>query len=105
METITYKNLPVNPNPHNVDVRILFQDDKIQILHITLNPGESLPKHTMNLNALFYILDGSGIASIGNEVQEVSRDTLIPSPAELERGWRNNSDKPLRILVTKILNL
>ncbi len=104
MNTISYKEAPIMQNHHGVDARILYKDDKIQVLQITLKPGEYIEKHSMPLNAIFYILGGKGIVEIGNEEQEVSQDILIYSPSELERGWRNTGDIPLRILVTKILN-
>lgn len=104
MITISYSESPSMQNQHGVDVRKMYEDGKIQVLQICLKPGDCIEKHTMPLDAIFYIIEGKGIVSIGNEDNEVIRDTLIASPAQLERGWKNTGDTPLRILVTKMLN-
>lgn len=102
MEIINYKKLPIKENPHNVDVRILFKSENIQMLHITLKPGEFIPKHSVEFSSLFYVLEGTGIASIGHEDISVTNDSLVECPSNTLRGWRNSSDKPLRILVSKL---
>jgi len=104
MNTILYSEAPSMQNQHGVDVRKMYEDDKIQVLQICLKPGDFIEKHSMPLDVIFYILEGKGIVSIGNEDKEVTQDILITSPAKLERGWKNIGDTPLRILVTKIQN-
>ena len=64
--------------------------------------GEHLKKHITPVDAIFYVLEGTGIVEIGDEKLEVTKDTLIDSPAKIPHCWYNESDKILRILVTKV---
>jgi mannose-6-phosphate isomerase-like protein (cupin superfamily) len=47
-------------------------------------------------------LEGTGIIEIGDEKKEVSKDTLIDSPAKIPHCWYNESDRVLRVLVIKV---
>jgi hypothetical protein len=39
--------------PHKVDVRKLYERDSAQVMHITLNPGESLRPHITPVDVFF----------------------------------------------------
>jgi quercetin dioxygenase-like cupin family protein len=88
-------------NPHGVDARKLHDNDNVQVVHLELKPGDKIIKHAAHIDVFFFVLAGSGIVEIGEEQAEVFEGTLIDSPANIAHGWHNNSDKPLRILVTK----
>jgi hypothetical protein len=42
MKILKTKEQQIVETPHNVDVRKLYDYDNAQVMHITLNPGESL---------------------------------------------------------------
>jgi quercetin dioxygenase-like cupin family protein len=89
-------------NPHNVKVSKLYDTENAQVMHITLEPGESLKPHITPVDVFFYVLEGKGIVEIGEEKQQVNRDTLIDSPTKIPHCWYNESDTVLRILVVKV---
>lgn len=89
---------------HQVDVRTLCDKEYSQILHFTLQPGESLKKHTAQIDVLFYVLEGTGVIEVGEEKMVVSADTLIESPTGTMRRWSNKSENPLRVLVIRLLS-
>jgi len=88
-------------NPHGVEVRKLHDTEHAQVMHITLQPGQSLKRHITPVDVFFYVLEGVGVVQVGNEHREVGRNSLIDSPARVPHGWRNESDAVLRILVVK----
>jgi quercetin dioxygenase-like cupin family protein len=45
MKVAEVKNTQSKPNSHGVDVRNLSDTEMAQVVHITLQPGESLKKH------------------------------------------------------------
>jgi mannose-6-phosphate isomerase-like protein (cupin superfamily) len=98
---IEVKNVQSKPNPHGVDARNISDKDSAQVVHITLQPGESLKKHITPMDVVFYVLEGQGIVEIGEERNEVGADTLIESPAKIPHRWINESKEVLRILVIK----
>jgi len=101
MKVAEVKNTQSKPNPHGVDVRNLSDTESAQVMHITLQPGESLKKHITPVDVVFYVLQGRGTVEIGEERATVGADTLIESPAKIAHRWINESHETLRILVIK----
>ncbi|WP_048111004.1 cupin domain-containing protein [Methanoregula formicica] len=90
-------------NPHNVDVRKVFEAPDTSAVVITLKPGESLKKHVTPVAVFFYVLEGTGVVETGEERQSVGRDSVVESPAMIAHTWKNESNAVVRILVVKIL--
>jgi mannose-6-phosphate isomerase-like protein (cupin superfamily) len=93
---------PVHQNPHGIDARKLYNTDHAQVVALTLQPGEQLKKHITPVDAIFFVLEGTGIVEVGDEKEEVSANTLIDSPAKIPHCWYNESDAVLRVLVVKV---
>lgn len=55
--------------------KILTEDALITI--IILEPGQSLKQHITPVDVAFYALEGTGIVEVGEEKQEVPKDTLL----------------------------
>lgn len=102
MKVIEVKSAPEKPNPHNVSSRMLYDTEHAQAVHIELNPGEALKKHSTPVDVFFYVLEGKGIVEIGEEKQEVSRDTLVESPARIPHRLLNPGEGIFRVLVVKV---
>ena len=102
MKIINVNNADISKNPHNVDARRIYDNEKAQAIHMTLTPGESLKRHITPVDVFFYVLEGKGIVEIGDEKKEVEKDTLIESPAKIVHCWYNESNEVLRVLVVKI---
>jgi len=102
MKIIDVSSADSHPNPHNVDVKKLYDTEHAQAMHITLQPGQSLKKHITPVDVFFYVLEGKGIVEIGDEKQEVGPDTLIESLAKIPHCLYNESDGVFRVLVVKV---
>ncbi|MBI5459288.1 cupin domain-containing protein [Methanobacterium sp.] len=102
MDIVELEKSPVVDTPHKVDVRKLYDTENAMTVHITLQPGESLKKHITPVDVFFYVLEGVGIVEIGDEKKEVTKDSLIDSPARIPHCWYNESDTTLRFLVVKV---
>jgi len=102
MKTIRYNEAETRQNPHGIDARKLYDGEHAIVTHIQLNPGEQLKRHITPVDAIFYVLEGTGIVEVGDEKLEVTRDTLIDSPANIPHCWYNKSNGILRVLVTKV---
>jgi len=96
-----YRNEVVNENPHGVDVRKLYDNPAAQIMHISLQPGESLKPHKTPVDAIFYVLEGAPTIHINGESISQVKDTLIESPANIPHHISNESEDTARILVIK----
>jgi len=97
----SYKTEATKENPHKIDVKQLYDDDSAQIMHITLQPQESLMPHKTPVDVTFYILEGTPTVHIGDESQTFEKDVLVESPANTTHYLSNNGCTKARILVIK----
>lgn len=97
----TPKTEPLRDTPHKVDVRQLYDDPSAQVVHITLEPGETLKPHITPVDVIFYILEGTPTVHVGNESVSFGKDTLVESPAGIVHHLSNEGNKTARILVVK----
>jgi quercetin dioxygenase-like cupin family protein len=88
-------------NAHGVDARNLFNTENAMITVITLAPGQALKRHITPVDVAFYVLEGTGVVEVGEEKQQVAKDTLVESPKDIVHCWYNESDAPLRFMVVK----
>jgi quercetin dioxygenase-like cupin family protein len=103
MKITQVANLTSVKNPHNVDVRKVFESPDTSAVVITLKPGESLKKHVTPVDVFFYVLEGTGVVEIGEERESVGKDTIVESPAMIAHTWLNESKTVFRVLVVKML--
>ena len=102
MKIVLSKSAETIKNPHGVKVSKIYDTEHAQVMHLTLQPGESLKRHITPVDVFFYVLEGNGIVEVGQEKQQVGPDTLIDSPAGIPHCWYNQENQVLRILVVKV---
>jgi mannose-6-phosphate isomerase-like protein (cupin superfamily) len=102
MKITSFNDEADKENPHGVSVKKLYDTEHAQVMHIELKPGESLKKHSTPVDAFFYILEGEGIVEIGGNLEKVSKDMIIESPAKIPHRLMNESDSMFRFLVVKV---
>lgn len=102
MKIVNAKEAPSGSNPHNVKAAQVYDGEHATVVHLTLEPGQSLKRHITPVDVFFYVLEGTGVVEIGDEKQTVGPDSLIGSPARIPHCWYNESDQTLRGLVVKV---
>ena len=90
--------------PFKFDGRILFTSERFELIHLTLRPGEEMEPHVQPVDVVFYILQGEGTLSVGNEITGITAGTTIHVKAGVTRAWHNRGQHPLNILVSKLLS-
>lgn len=93
--------IPIKENPHKVDVRMLYDKDSAQAVHIRLNPGESLKHHITPVDVFFFVIEGTPDVLVGEEKRKVEENSLVESPKDIVHCIYNNSDEVVRVLVVK----
>ncbi|GAP68116.1 mannose-6-phosphate isomerase, cupin superfamily [Bacteroidales bacterium 6E] len=101
MKIVSAFETAVVDTPHKVDVRKLYDHESAQVMHITLQPNESLKPHITPVDVFFYVLEGTVDVRIGDETVSVSKDCLVESPKDIIHCLSNSSDAITRILVVK----
>jgi mannose-6-phosphate isomerase-like protein (cupin superfamily) len=88
--------------PFKLDGRILYTSDNYELVHLTLQPGEGMEMHTQPMDVVFFVIEGTGILAIGDEVVEVTENMTVHVSRGMSRAWSNHGDAALRLLVNKI---
>ncbi|QTX33262.1 cupin domain-containing protein [Aminithiophilus ramosus] len=101
MKVTSYEEAAPLQTPHGVSVCKLYDNPDAQVMHITLEAGESLKRHVTPVDVFFYVLQGTGTVEIGDEKRSVGPDRLVESPKDIPHCWRNEGDEPFRVLVVK----
>src|SRR5665647_730621 len=101
MKVTNYNDIAINPNPHGIDARKIYDQADAQVMHLILKPGEGLKTHKTPVDVFFYVLEGKGIVELGDERVEVGKDSIIESPANIAHSLKNESDSIVRFLVVK----
>jgi quercetin dioxygenase-like cupin family protein len=87
--------------PHGVEVKKLFESEHVQVMHVTLKPGEELKRHVTPVDAFVYVLKGKGIVEVGEEKEEVKKDELVYLPKDIPHKVINSGNITMRFLVVK----
>jgi quercetin dioxygenase-like cupin family protein len=89
--------------PFSLDGKIMFSSGKLEIIHLTLMPGEKIDKHVQPFDVVFFILSGKGILEADEKMIEGTENTSIFVRAGLPRGMKNSGTDDFKVLVIKDL--
>ena len=98
------KILRVNEAPKvefKLDGRILCNLPGVEIVHMSLKPGEKIDKHINPNDAIFFVLEGKAMFETDTEKELVSKDQVIVVPGGTNRGIDNISVSTFKVLVIK----
>ena len=75
--------------------------DRTEIVRVRLAPGELIDHHVNQVTVYFYVLEGEGELTVGEEELQMTKDDSIRVEQGLNRKWENTGELPLEILVIK----
>jgi quercetin dioxygenase-like cupin family protein len=87
--------------PFDLDGKIMYTSDKLEIVNLNLKPGERISKHSQPFDVVFYVLSGNAILETDPENIEAKENTSIFVPSGIHRGWNNTGQVDFKILVIK----
>ncbi len=87
------KGITIQKVPHS------FSTQSVQL---TFEVGAVLPLHSTPVDVLFYVIDGVGEVTVGEEQQVCPKGTYIESPKDIPHGWKNHGTTPFSVLVIKL---
>lgn len=88
--------------PFDLDGHILHSENQLELVHLTLQPGESVSEHKNPFDVIFYVVQGSGTLTVENDSYELSANDTTKITSDKNRSWKNTGDQDLRILVIKL---
>ena len=98
----------VNETPkvqYNLDGHILCSLPGVEVVHLSLKPGEKIEKHINPNDVIFFVVEGKAMFETDTENQLVSKDQVILVPGGTNRGIDNISVSIFKVLVIKTKTL
>jgi len=87
----------------NPQGQLLMQEDRVNLVHLRLKTGESIPIHKNPVDVMFYVIKGSGVLQIGSKKHSINEGSGILITAEEDRSWSNTDESDLELLVIKLM--
>jgi len=96
--------LPTFKSPKGITARKLLDKDGLVLMNLNLlfKPGEVLEMHTTPQNVVFYVVNGEGTITIGDEESQVKKDELVYSPKGIPHGLKAAGGQEFHVLVWKL---
>lgn len=91
---------------HNSELRPLIDRTTSRITQCslaeeTLPPGAAVtPHYHLELEEIYYLIEGQGLMTVGDEEREVQAGDAIYVPCGARHTLKNTGTEPLRLLVT-----
>lgn len=97
------KTLQTAPKvPFDLDGRIMFGDERVELVHLFLNPEEEIAPHANPFDVVFFTLEGKGEVLYEDKRMEAEANMSVFIPKDKQRGLINTGDMPFRVLVIKV---
>ncbi len=79
----------------------LWQGEHMMIGLNCLEPGQTQAAHAHEgADKFYFVLEGSGTFSVGDEERQTEAGTIIAAPAGIKHGVTNSGNERLSLLVT-----
>ncbi|MDI3527701.1 MAG: hypothetical protein PWR03_1884 [Tenuifilum sp.] len=88
--------------PFDLDGRIMFSSQKVEMVHLNLKPGEKIPMHSNPFEVVFYLLEGELELTVNNDAVALKPDSTVHVGIDENRSLENKADKIARVLVIKV---
>lgn len=102
MNVNLFEDCDVALEKKDVIARRRFVNNSTVAVEMRLEPGGSIPEHSTPEDVFFYVLEGSGTLTIGQETKDVYKGMVASCPSGILKSISNNSEDLLKVLVVKM---
>lgn len=90
-----FGDLPVEPYPY-ADYRRVFETSRLNLTHVRIHPGETVPTHThQDEDQVYFVVTGTGVVVLDGERTDVSAGSSVLIPLGTEHEITNTGSEPL----------
>lgn len=90
-----FAELTVAPEPY-ADYRPVFETGRLNVTHVRIHPGETVPKHTHpDEDQVYFVASGAGFVVLDGERTDVTAGSSVLIPLGTEHEITNTGADPL----------
>ncbi|MCF7925290.1 MAG: cupin domain-containing protein [Candidatus Izimaplasma sp.] len=94
-------NLEATINKRGVHAKTVVSHDYTTIKNLILEDGDVIPPHQVNVDVTFFILDGKGEITIGNDTKIINPNDVVLCPPKTPMSVKANQGSHLNFLNIK----
>jgi mannose-6-phosphate isomerase-like protein (cupin superfamily) len=88
-------DLTVSPEPY-ADYRPIFETSRLNVTHVRIHPGETVPAHThVDEDQVYWVSSGSGFVELAGQRSDVTAGSAVLIPLGTEHLITNTGTDPL----------
>ena len=77
--------------------KVIVTATKSQVVLMSLQPAEEIGMEVHDGDQIIYVVDGEGLAAVGEQEVELDKGSLLVVPAGVQHNVTNIDDKPLKL--------
>jgi quercetin dioxygenase-like cupin family protein len=104
MEIVRMDEVEEAQTSRKIEVRKVLKKPDVQVVYLKFKPGEELPLHTTKVDVFFYVVEGTGRVTVGDECETVQEKDIVFSPRDIPHALENAGDGLFKVLVVKTPN-
>lgn len=90
-----FAELAIAPETY-ADYRPIFETGRLNVTHVRIHPGETVPKHThTDEDQVYYVASGTGFVILDGERTDVEAGSSVLIPLGTEHEITNTGSEPL----------
>jgi quercetin dioxygenase-like cupin family protein len=89
--------------PSDLKGYIMHSDPRIELIHLTVKPGEIIENHANPLDVVVFPLSGKAVFTVDNEATFLKPCMSVFVPKGAQRGFDNAGSDDFKVLILKIL--
>ncbi len=89
--------------PSGLDGHIMHSSDKLQVIHLCLQPGQNIPQHPNPFDAVACLIEGEVVLNAGKDQFRLTLYDVVEIAKNTDRGFSNQSASEARLLIMKKL--
>lgn len=89
METLDV-NEAIKFDPARPTTRALVDSPKVRLVLFCLEGGQEVPAHGADAEVIFYTVQGSGVAMVGDEETRLRPGTIVRCPPGVQHGLKGH---------------
>jgi quercetin dioxygenase-like cupin family protein len=101
MDIVSLSNAP--KVPFDLEGYKMYTSDSLEVIHLCLKPGESIPQHANPFDVLACLISGEVTIHIGDDQRLLCLYDAVEVLKNLNRGFTNNGTSEARLLIMKKL--
>lgn len=80
---------------------MILSDSKVEMVQLLLEKNSEIPLHALPIDVYFYVIQGQPALLTEEGEIDFDQDQTVFCPANKMRGWKNNNDLTVKIVVIK----